>query len=264
MNKTFKTIGIGTLKGGVGKSTLAVSLASILATNGSKTLLIDADPQANSTSYLGFDETDENYKGLVDVFNNSNIKPEEVVFPTGVSNLDILGGSILLTAAEKTFTTANSINQIKDYLNKHSDFFNKYDYIIADTNPSFSKLNQSIFISADKIICISDVGIGAHKGIELFDYLLSELAEETNTDLKIDAIVLNKFKLTNKLSKEYREFLETSDLTKDILLENAVNDSVKLAEAELEQSPINIYAPKSKPNKQLNAVVDELKGMGVL
>ena len=108
------------------------------------------------------------------------------------------------------------------------------------------------------------MGIGAHKGIELFDYLLSELAEETHLDLKIDAIVLNKFKLTNKLSREYREFLETSDLTKDILLKNAVNDSVKLAEAELEQSPVNIYAPKSKPNKQLNAVVDELKDMGVL
>ena len=264
MTKTFKTIGIGTLKGGVGKSTIAVSLASILATNGSKTLLIDADPQANSTSYLDFDETDEDYKGLVDIFNNPNIKPEEVVFSTNVSNLDILGGSILLTAAEKTFTSDDSINQIKDYLNKNSDFFNRYDYIIADTNPSFSKLNQSIFVSADKIICVSDIAISAHKGIELFDYLLSELAEETHLDLKIDAIVLNKFKLTNKLSKEYREFLASNDLTKDILLKNTINDSVKLAEAELEQSPINIYAPKSKPNKQLNNVVNELKDMGVL
>ena len=264
MTKTFKTIGIGTLKGGVGKSTIAVSLASILATNGSKTLLIDADPQANSTSYLSFDETDEDFKGLVDIFNNPNIKPEEVVFSTNVSNLDILGGSILLTAAEKTFTSDDSINQIKDYLNKNSDFFNRYDYIIADTNPSFSKLNQSIFVSADKIICVSDIAISAHKGIELFDYLLSELAEETHLDLKIDAIVLNKFKLTNKLSKEYREFLASNDLTKDILLKNTINDSVKLAEAELEQSPINIYAPKSKPNKQLNNVVNELKDMGVL
>ena len=264
MTKTFKTIGIGTLKGGVGKSTLAVSLASILASNGSRTLLIDADPQANSTSYLGFDETDEDFKGLVDVFNNQDIKPEEVVFSTNVTNLDIIGGSILLTAAEKTFKTDDSVNQIKNYLNKNNDFFNKYDYIIADTNPSFSKLNQSIFVSADKIICVSDIGIGAHKGIELFDYLLSELAEETHLDLKIDAIVLNKFKLTNKLSKEYREFLTSDDLTKDILLKNTVNDSVKLAEAELEQSPINIYAPKSRPSKQLNAVVDELKELGVL
>lgn len=259
-----KFVAVGTLKGGVGKSTIAVSLASMLASRGYKTLLLDADPQANTTSYLGLDETEDNYKGLVDIFNDINIDPDEVVVRTNIPNLDILGGSILLTASEKKFNSDECTKILKKYLEKQDYFFNKYDYIIADTNPSMSRVNQNVFVAADKIICVSDVGIGAHKGIELFDYLLSELAEETHLDLKIDAIVLNKFKLTNKLSKEYREFLTSNDLTKDILLKNTINDSVKLAEAELEQTPINIYSPKSKSTKQLEAVVDELKKLEVL
>ena len=154
--------------------------------------------------------------------------------------------------------------QLNKYISRNLDFFNQYDYIIADTNPSMSKTNQNVFVAADKIICVSDVGIGAFKGIELFDYLLSELADESELDLKIDAILLNKFKSTNKLSKEYNEYLTDNELTKDILLNAVVSDSVRFAEAELEQNPINKYAPSSKVSNEFINVVEELKQREVL
>lgn len=246
-NKNFKFIAIGTLKGGVGKSTAVVSIASILAAEGKNVLIIDTDPQANTSTYLGLDETSENYKSILDIFENRQIAPTEVVCTTSIENLDIIGSTILLTATEKKFTTMSfAEQQLKKYIDRNLDFFNKYDYIIADTNPSMSKTNQNVFVAADKIICISDVGVGAHKGIELFDYLLSELADESELDLKINAILLNKYKSTNNLSKDYIEFLKDDELTKDILLNTYISDSVKFPEAELEKNPVNNYAPNSK------------------
>lgn len=264
-NKKFKFIAVGTIKGGVGKSTAAVSMSSILAKQGYKVLVIDADPQANVSSYLGLDETSENYKGILDIFENRQISPSDVVHNTDIENLDIIGSSILLTATEKKFATMSfAEQQLKKYINRNLDFFNNYDYIIADTNPSMSKTNQNVFVASDKILCVSDIGIGAHKGIELFDYLLGELAAESELDLKIDAILLNKYKTTNNLSKEYKEFLKDSELTGDLLLNTIISDSVKLAEAELEQKPINVYAPGCKVEKEYQELVKELKQREVL
>lgn len=261
----FKFIAVGTLKGGVGKSTAVVSIASILAKEGCKVLVIDMDPQANTSTYLGLDETINGYKGILDVFENRQIPPMDVINSTIIENLDIIGSTILLTSTEKKFITKSfAEQQLKKYIDRNLDFFNKYDYIIADTNPSMSKINQNAFIAADKILCISDVGIGAHKGIELFDYLLSELAEESELDLKINAILLNKFKARNNLSKEYKEYLEDSELTKKLLLNTVISDSVKIAEAELEQKPINIYAPKCKIANEYIEVIRELKQREVL
>lgn len=258
-------IAVGTLKGGVGKSTAVVSIASILAEEGKKVLVIDADPQANTSTYLGLDETSNNYKGILDIFENRQIEPIEVVSKTNIDNLDIIGSTILLTATERKFTNMSfAEQQLKKYIDRNLDFFNRYDYIIADTNPSMSKTNQNVFVASDKIICISDVGIGSHKGIELFDYLLGELADESELDLKINAVLLNKFKTTNNLSKEYKEFLFDDELTKDLLLNTVISDTVKLPEAELEQNPINLYAPNAKVTNEFKEVVKELKQREVL
>ena len=101
-------IAVGTLKGGVGKSTAVVSIASILAEEGKKVLVIDADPQANTSTYLGLDETSNNYKGILDIFENRQIEPIEVVSKTNIDNLDIIGSTILLTATERKFTNMSS------------------------------------------------------------------------------------------------------------------------------------------------------------
>lgn len=259
-----KKIAIGTLKGGVGKTTIAVTLATILAQQGNNVLLIDADPQANSTNFLGMDETVEEYTGIHNIFKNTNVPPITIVNHTDIDNLDIIGSSILLTASDKAlYKENNSEKKLKDYLDKNKDFFGAYDYIIFDTNPSMSMVNQNVFVAADKIICVSDVGIGGFKGIELFDYMLSELSETTNLSIKVDAIILNKVKKV-KLAKEYLEFLQEEDLTKKILIETTIKDSIKFAEAELNQKPINIYAKNSKSSSELQDLVEELIKKGIL
>lgn len=263
--KNFKLIAIGTLKGGVGKTTIVVNLAATLAEKNKKVLVIDADPQANTSTYLGLDETESNYKSIKDIFDDRHINPESLVYKTGITNLEVIGSTILLTATERKFATMSfAEQQLKKYIDRNIDFFNKYDYIIVDTNPSMSKTNQNVFVAADKIICVSDVGIGAYKGIELFDYLLSELADESELNLKIDAILLNKFTKANNLSKDYLEYLQSEDLTKDILLKSTIKISVKLGEAELEQTPITKYKPGKESAAEFVNIVSELTERGVL
>ena len=263
--KKFKTIAIGTLKGGVGKTTAVVNIGATLAEMNKKVLIIDADPQANTTNYLGLDEIADNYKSIKDIFDDKYIEPSIVINKTGIENLDVIGSTIYLTATERKFATISfAEQQLKKYINRNIDFFNKYDYLIIDTNPSMSKTNQNVFVASDKIICISDVGIGAHKGIELFDYLLSELAEESELTLQIDALLLNKFNKTNNLSKEYLEYLQDDTLTKDILLENTIRNSIRLAEAELAQTPITKFKMGKESATQFKAVVNELIEKGVL
>lgn len=261
----MKKIAVGTLKGGVCKSTFVISISSLLAEMGYNVLVIDGDPQASSSSFLRLNETVENYKSIKNVYDDKNTKPSEVIVHTFIKNLDVIGSTILLTENEgKLYNTSLGELYLKKYFNANAEFFNEYDYILFDTNPSMSKLNCSIFATVDKIICVSDVAISAFKGMQMFDYLLSELIEAADLSVKIEALVVNKVDLRTTISKDYLEFLKNEDLTKDIVLTNYINFSVKFAEAETNQTPINLYYPKSVPNKDYKAVITELFEKGVL
>jgi len=264
MKKTIK-IAVGTLKGGVGKSSVIVTLGSILAEKGYKILICDGDAQANTSAYLRLDETAEGYKSIKNIYDDKNINPAEIVVHTEIENLDLIGSTIFLTENEgKLYNAPLGELYLKKYFNANTQFFNKYSYILFDTNPSMSKINQSIFATVDKIICITDVGIGGFKGLELFDYLLTELVDAADLNVKIEAIIINKVDNRTRMSKDYIDFLKNDELTKDIVLNNYIKASVKLAEAEISQTPINFHAPQCKSNKEYNAVIGELFEKGVL
>lgn len=259
-NRKARVVAVGTLKGGVGKTALVINSASILAKQNKKVLIIDADPQANTTACLGIDETVSGYKGIMNLFKDKNIAPGEIVQSTNIDNVDAIGSTILLTTMERDFVNiAYAEQQLSKYIKRNQEFFNSYDIILCDTNPSFSKLNQNIFVISDKILCVTDTGIGAFKGVELFDYLLSQLAEESELDLKIDALVVNKYKTGKKLSKEYVEYLQEEDLTKDILIKQTIRDSIRVAEAELEQKAVVDYAAKADVSTDFINVIKELQ-----
>ncbi|VYU68024.1 AAA family ATPase [Clostridium butyricum] len=259
-NRKTHVVAIGTLKGGVGKTALVVNAASVLAKQGKKVLILDADPQANTTACLGIDETISGYKGVMNLFKDKNIAPGEITQSTNIDNVDVIGSTILLTTMERDFVNiAYAEQQLSKYIKRNQEFFNGYDIILCDTNPSFSKLNQNIFVASNRIICVSDTGIGAFKGLELFDYLLSQLSEESELDLKIDALVVNKYKTGKNLSKEYYEYLQQEELTKDILIKQTIRDSIRVAEAELEQQAVVDYASKSDVASDFINVIKELE-----
>ncbi|MDP4089447.1 MAG: ParA family protein [Bacillota bacterium] len=256
----MKIISIATLKGGVGKTTTAITLASILAAEyNKKVLLIDADPQANSTSFMRIDETEANYLSIKNLIEDINIPVETIVRDTLVENLYIIGSTILLTGTEMKLVTQPAREFImRRYIKKNKEFFDKFDYIIFDTNPSMNIINQNVFVISDSIILLSDVGIGAFKGIELFDFLWEDIIEKLDTRNNVKALLLTKVKSRTNLSKEYRAYLSEDEFASRILLDSFIKDSIKLAESELEQKPINLFRSKCSSAEEYRQVVKEL------
>lgn len=261
----MKVISVGTLKGGSGKTTTAVTCASILASEYNKrVLLVDADPQANTTSFMGVDETASGYLSIKDVLENENISINQVIKPTSIKGLDIIGSTILLTGTEMKLVTLPAREFVlRRVFNKNRELLEQYDYIIADTNPSMSVVNQNVFAISNSIVLVSDVGIGSFKGIELFDFLWNDIREKLDIENNIKAILITKQKARTKLSKEYNEYVSSEDLTKDIILKTIIKDSIKFAEAELEQKPINLYDKNSVGAIEYREVVKELIERGV-
>ncbi|MBC8059507.1 MAG: ParA family protein [Clostridiaceae bacterium] len=257
-----KIITFGTLKGGTGKTATASATVGILAQLGNKVLAIDADPQANLTSNLGIDETVEGYMGIQDIFEDSDVDINKVIIKTPIAELptlDAIGSSILMSATElKIINYAGRELLIKNYLNKNKDMFAEYDYIIIDTNPSMSVINQNCFILSDAIILVSDVGMNSIKGIELIDALWGNICERLSIPNNIKGILLNKIDQRNSLSNDFIEYCEEDPEIKKLLFKNYIPINVKISETELLKKPINLTFNSSVGSKAYSKFVEEL------
>lgn len=176
----MKVITIGTLKGGTGKTTTTFNLAGCLAED-SKVLLIDCDPQANLSQDCGVDITDQSADSIKSVF-DSYLSPEKTIVKNLIPelpNLDVLPSNIWLMETEMQLVNrAGREFILSNYINDNKIFFEQYDYILCDTNPSMSIINQNAFYLADDIVLVSDVSKNGLTGIELFDYLWSKAARD--------------------------------------------------------------------------------------
>lgn len=257
-------ITFGTLKGGTGKTTSAFSAAGILAERGYKVLLVDADPQANLTSNLGIDETVDGYTSLLDLFENEKFDARKAIIKGYVKELptlDIIPSTIALTSTEmRIISLAGREFLLKNHLKKQADVFDEYDFIIFDTNPSMSIINQNVFVLSDGIILTSEIGKNSLKGAELFIALWEEICERMDKPNNILGFLINKYDSRTKLSKEYMEYCSEYDVVKDLLFKTYIPDNVKVPEAEIENKPVNIAFKDATSSEAYKAFVNELLG----
>lgn len=153
-------------------------------------------------------------------------------------------------------------------MSDHKAFFDQYDYILIDTNPSMSIVNQNAFLASDAILLVSDVSMNAIEGAQLFIALWEEARKRLRREDNIKGFIVNDFDSRNKLSADYLEYLRTSPDTEDlrpILFETVIPRNVRITESELAAVPISIYdlrlqghATRSRP------LVDEMLARGVL
>ena len=234
-----KVIAIANQKGGVGKTTTAINVSSILAKKGRKVILIDGDPQGNATSGLGVDKNVE--FSLYDVLINE-VDINLTLQNTCVKNLKLCPSNVNLAGAEAELVNLMSREQrLKEKLDEIKD---EYDYIIIDCPPSLGLVTLNIFTASDSILIPVQCEYYALEGLGQLINTINLVKKHLNKNLAIEGAVLTMYDMRTNLSNQVvREVKRYFD---DKVYRTVIPRNVKLSEAPSYGMPISLYDPNSK------------------
>ncbi|MGC6432745.1 MAG: ParA family protein [Crocinitomicaceae bacterium] len=234
-----KIIAIANQKGGVGKTTTAVSFGGCLGVLEYKTLVVDADPQANATSGLGFDP--RNTKNIYDCLING-VDTKELILNTENPNLDILPSHMDLVGAEiemidlpnREFMLKNALDKVKD----------EYDFIVIDCSPSLGLITVNALTAADSVVIPVQCEFFALEGLGKLLNTIKIVQGRLNEDLEIEGIVLTMYDSRLRLANQVVEEVKTH--FQELVFDTVIHRNTKLAEAPSHGESIIIHDASSK------------------
>lgn len=230
-----KIVSIGNQKGGTGKTTTTVNLASAVAEHNKRTLIVDMDPQGNATSGVGINKNELKYS-IYDVLLQKEAI-HQIVLPTGFSNLDIVPCNINLTGAEIELVGAISRETRLRKALEH--IRGDYDYVFIDSPPSLGLLTLNSLVACDSIIIPIQCEFYALEGVSQLVNTLSLVKEGLNTSLRIEGVLMTmadmRTNLTTEVINEIRRYF------KDKVYKTIIPRNVRLSEAPSHGQPIMYY-----------------------
>ena len=220
-----KIIAVANQKGGVGKTTTAINLAASLGALDRKTLIVDADPQANATSGVGFEP--KNIKTSIYECIINEVEPQDIVLTTDNPNLDIIPAHIDLVGAEiEMINLPNREKMMRAALNKLVD---QYDFIIIDCSPSLGLITVNSLTAAHSVIIPVQCEYFALEGLGKLLNTIKIVQQRMNTDLEIEGMLLTMYDQRLRLANQVVE--EVKMHFQQLVFETIIHRNTKLGEA---------------------------------
>lgn len=249
-----KVIAIANQKGGVGKTTTSVNLSACLAELGKKVLLIDIDPQGNTTSGLGFNKSMIKrcvYDGLV-----NDIPVESLILHTDIPGLSLLPATIQLAGAEIELVSIMSREtKFKRMLDKVK---HTYDYVLIDCPPSLGLLTINALTAANSVLVPIQCEFYALEGLSQLMNTIALVQKNLNPALTLEGVVLTMFDARTNLSIQVVD--EVKNHFRSKVYQTIIPRNVRLSEAPSHGQPVIKYDPKSKGSEVYFDLAKEVIG----
>ena len=250
-----RIIAIANQKGGVGKTTTSINLASALAEKGKKVLVIDTDPQGNTTSGFGIDKNEIDhtiYELMIGECSIDEVITKNVV--KGIDGVDIIPSNVNLAAVEIELIDSDN----KEYILREaiSGIRDNYDFIIIDCPPSLSMLTVNAMTTANTVLVPIQCEYYALEGLSQLVHTVNLVKDRLNPELDMEGVVFTMFDSRTNLS------LQVVENVKEHIQENVyktiIPRNIRLAEAPSYGLPINVYEPKSAGAEAYRLLANEV------
>lgn len=237
-------------KGGVGKSTTSQNLQAALSQKNFKVLLIDLDPQGNTTCTSGL----KNFKSTAYELITGKSTAQEAIHASAIG--DIVPAGNILSKASVELTDTGKEYRLREVLGSIKD---KYDYIVIDTPPSLGILAVNALVASDKVIIPSQADVYSLQGISQLFETIDAVKKYCNSSLKVEGILLTRYNKRTVLSKDLTNTLSnTATNLNTFVYKAAIRECISLKEAQASNQNIFKYAPKSNAGKDYLSFSEEL------
>jgi chromosome partitioning protein len=246
-------------KGGVGKSTITSNLAAIAASQGLRTLLVDLDPQANSTQYVLGEQKTPLANTVFDLFDqalNFKVRPKqthEFITPSPYENLHVLASHPGLEDLQTKLESRYKIFKLREALD---DLEADYDRIYIDTPPALNFYSRSALIAVDRVLIPFDCDQFSRRALYSLLEALQEIQADHNPALEVEGIVVNQYQARASLPAQLVEELRAEKLP---VLATALSSSVKIRESHQAAKPMVHFMPTHKLTQEFLAIHAELE-----